>query len=71
MLVTEHLQRKVQPPMQALQLVRTLNGGAYLEQMCIRDRFAGVVLASIPLVTVFLLLQKKFTAGMMAGSVKG
>ena len=30
-LVTEHLQRKVQPPMQALQLVRTLNGGAYLE----------------------------------------
>ena len=33
--------------------------------------FAGVVLASIPLVTVFLLLQKKFTAGMMAGSVKG
>ena len=32
---------------------------------------AGVVLASIPLVTVFLLLQKKFTAGMMAGSVKG
>lgn len=33
--------------------------------------FAGVVLASIPLVVVFLLLQKKFTAGMMAGSVKG
>ena len=30
-LVTEHLQKKVQPPMQALQLVRTLNGGAYLE----------------------------------------
>lgn len=33
--------------------------------------FAGVVLASIPLVVVFLLLQKKFTAGMMAGSIKG
>lgn len=33
--------------------------------------FAGVVLASIPLVVVFLLLQKKFTQGMMAGSVKG
>ncbi len=33
--------------------------------------FAGVVLSSIPLVVVFLLLQKKFTAGMMAGSVKG
>ncbi len=33
--------------------------------------FAGVVLASIPLVTVFLLLQKKFTQGMMAGGVKG
>lgn len=33
--------------------------------------FAGVVLASIPLVVVFLLLQKRFTAGMMAGSIKG
>lgn len=33
--------------------------------------FAGVVLASIPMVTVFLLLQKKFTSGMMAGSIKG
>ena len=33
--------------------------------------FAGVVLASIPIIIVFLLLQKKFTAGMMAGSIKG
>jgi raffinose/stachyose/melibiose transport system permease protein len=33
--------------------------------------FAGVVLASLPLVIVYLLLQKKFIAGMMAGSVKG
>ena len=31
-LVTEHLQKKVQPPMQALQLVRTRGGAAYLER---------------------------------------
>lgn len=33
--------------------------------------FAGVVMASIPLAIVYLLLQKKFIAGMTAGSVKG
>jgi raffinose/stachyose/melibiose transport system permease protein len=33
--------------------------------------FAGVVMASIPLAVVYLLLQKKFIAGMTAGSVKG
>jgi raffinose/stachyose/melibiose transport system permease protein len=33
--------------------------------------FAGVVLASIPLIIVYLILQRQFIAGMMAGSVKG
>jgi raffinose/stachyose/melibiose transport system permease protein len=33
--------------------------------------FAGVVLASIPMVAVYVALQRQFIAGMMAGSVKG
>jgi len=33
--------------------------------------FAGVVLVSIPMVVVFLLLQKRFIAGVLSGSVKG
>jgi raffinose/stachyose/melibiose transport system permease protein len=33
--------------------------------------FAGVVAVSIPLATAYLLLQKKFVAGMTAGALKG
>lgn len=33
--------------------------------------FGGVVLASLPLIVAYLVLQKRFIAGMMAGSVKG
>jgi raffinose/stachyose/melibiose transport system permease protein len=33
--------------------------------------FAGAVLASAPLMAVYLILQKNFIAGMMMGSVKG
>lgn len=33
--------------------------------------FAGVVLSSLPIILVYLLLQKKFVEGMMVGSVKG
>lgn len=33
--------------------------------------FAGVVLTSIPVVIVYIALQKKFVEGMMVGSVKG
>jgi raffinose/stachyose/melibiose transport system permease protein len=33
--------------------------------------FAGVVIVSLPLVVSYLLLQKQFIAGMMAGSIKG
>ena len=43
--------------------------GQFLSQYTVM--FAGVVLASIPLIIVYLVLQKKFIAGMMAGSIKG
>ncbi len=33
--------------------------------------FGGVVLASLPLIVAYLAMQKRFIAGMMAGSVKG
>lgn len=33
--------------------------------------FAGVVIASLPIVIVYLLLQKRFVEGMMVGSLKG
>lgn len=33
--------------------------------------FAGVVLSSLPIIVVYLLLQKKFVEGMLVGSVKG
>ncbi|MDO4488519.1 MAG: carbohydrate ABC transporter permease [Eubacteriales bacterium] len=33
--------------------------------------FAGIILSSIPMITVFLLLQKNFIKGLTAGAVKG
>ncbi|MEI7027893.1 carbohydrate ABC transporter permease [Paenibacillus sp. y28] len=33
--------------------------------------FAGVVISSVPLVLIFLLLQKQFIKGMVSGAVKG
>ena len=33
--------------------------------------FSGVVIASLPIIIVYLLLQKRFIEGMMVGSIKG
>ena len=55
--------------------VKTLPMAVYgLQGQYVSDyptRFAGVLLSTVPLLLVFLILQKQFIAGLTAGAVKG